>query len=211
MEGVTAGWVVGRTAVAGFDLVLPPGGRVALTGPSGSGKSTVAALLVRFLDPWAGRVTMDGVDLREFAADDVRAVVGYLPEDAYLFDTTIGANLRIARPDATDGELWEALGAARLRDWAGTLPDGLDTLVGEHGMALSGGQRRRLALARLLLGDARVLVLDEPTEHLDDATAAALTRDLLAAAGERTVLLITHRTDLNGLTVVSMGGSDVGG
>jgi ATP-binding cassette subfamily C protein CydC len=197
VEGVTAGWVAGRTAVSGFDLVLPAGSRVALTGPSGSGKSTVAALLVRFLDPRAGRVTMDGVDLREIPADDVRAVVGYLPEDAYLFDTTIGANLRIARPDATDAQLWEALGAARLLDWAGTLPDGLDTLVGEHGTALSGGQRRRLALARLLLSDARVLILDEPTEHLDDATAVALTRDLLAAAGERTVLLITHRTDLD--------------
>ncbi|MEV4276283.1 thiol reductant ABC exporter subunit CydC [Actinoplanes xinjiangensis] len=197
VEGVTAGWVAGRTAVSGFDLVLPAGSRVALTGPSGSGKSTVAALLVRFLDPWAGRVTMDGVDLRDVPADQVRAVVGYLPEDAYLFDTTIGANLRIARPDATDGQLREALRAARLLDWVTTLPDGLDTLVGEHGMALSGGQRRRLALARLLLTDARVLILDEPTEHLDEATAVALTRDLLAAAGERTVLLITHRTDLD--------------
>jgi thiol reductant ABC exporter CydC subunit len=197
VEGVTAGWVPGRTAISDFDLVLPPGSRVALTGPSGAGKSTVAALLVRFLDPRAGRVTMDGVDLREVPADDVRAVVGYLPEDAYLFDTTIAANLRIARPDATDADLWAALGSARLRDWAETLPDGLATLVGEHGMALSGGQRRRLALARLLLTDARVLILDEPTEHLDDATAVALTRDLLAAAGDRTVLLITHRTDLD--------------
>ncbi|GIF38028.1 amino acid ABC transporter ATP-binding/permease protein [Actinoplanes xinjiangensis] len=197
VEGVTAGWVAGRTAVGGFDLVLPAGSRVALTGPSGSGKSTVAALLVRFLDPWAGRVTMDGVDLRDVPADEVRAVVGYLPEDAYLFDTTIGANLRIARPDATDGQLREVLRAARLLEWVTTLPDGLDTLVGEHGMALSGGQRRRLALARLLLTDARVLILDEPTEHLDEATAVALTRDLLAAAGERTVLLITHPTDLD--------------
>ncbi|MFC4072709.1 thiol reductant ABC exporter subunit CydC [Actinoplanes subglobosus] len=199
VEGVTAGWVAGRTAVSGVDLVLPPGARVALTGPSGSGKSTVAALLVRFLDPGAGRVTMDGVDLRDLPADEVRRVVGYLPEDSYLFDTTIGANLRIARPDATVAQLRDALAAARLLDWVDTLPGGLETLVGEHGMALSGGQRRRLALARLLLTDARVLILDEPTEHLDDATAAALTRDLLAAAGDRTVLLITHRTDLDGL------------
>ncbi|MEU4162336.1 thiol reductant ABC exporter subunit CydC [Actinoplanes sp. NPDC026670] len=198
VEGVTAGWADGRTAVSGVDLVLPAGGRVALTGPSGSGKSTVAALLVRFLDPRAGRITMDGVDLRDIPADRVREVVGYLPEDAYLFDTTIAANLRIARPGATDARLREALAAARLLDWAGTLPDGLETLVGEHGMALSGGQRRRLALARLLLSDARVLILDEPTEHLDEAMAAALTRDLLAAAGERTVLLITHRTGLDG-------------
>ncbi|HWS32482.1 MAG TPA: thiol reductant ABC exporter subunit CydC [Actinoplanes sp.] len=204
VEGVTAGWVDRRTAVRGVDLVLPAGGRVALTGPSGSGKSTVAALLVRFLDPRAGRVTMDGRDLRDIPADEVRRVVGYLPEDSYLFDTTIGDNLRIGRPGASDGELHEALRQARLLDWVQSLPDGLDTLVGEHGMALSGGQRRRLALARLLLTDARVLILDEPTEHLDDATAAALTGDLLAAAGPRTVLLITHRTDLTGLTVVPM-------
>jgi ATP-binding cassette, subfamily C, bacterial CydC len=209
LDGVTAGWVDGRTAVSDFDLVLPAGGRVALIGPSGSGKSTVAALLVRFLDPRAGRVTMDGVDLRDIPAEQVREVVGYLPEDAYLFDTTIAANLRIARPDATDADLREALAAARLLDWAETLPNGLGTLVGEHGMALSGGQRRRLALARLLLTEARVLILDEPTEHLDDSTAAALTRDLLAAAGERSVLLITHRTDLDGLTIVAMEAAEM--
>ncbi|MDR6321071.1 thiol reductant ABC exporter subunit CydC [Actinoplanes couchii] len=204
VDGVTAGWVGGRTAINGVDLVLPSGGRVALVGPSGSGKSTVAALLVRFLDPREGRVTMDGRDLREIPADEVRRVVGYLPEDSSLFDTTIGDNLRIGRPGASDTDLREALRQARLLDWVETLPDGLDTLVGEHGMALSGGQRRRLALARLLLGDARVLIFDEPTEHLDDETAAALTRDLMAAAGERTVLLITHRTDLTGLAVTRL-------
>lgn len=204
VDGVTAGWVDGRTAVRGADLVLPAGGRLALVGPSGSGKSTVAALLVRFLDPREGRVTMDGRDLRDVPADEVRRVVGYLPEDSYLFDTTIGDNLRIGRPEAGDGELHEALRQARLLDWVESLPDGLDTLVGEHGMALSGGQRRRLALARLLLTDARVLILDEPTEHLDDATAVALTNDLLAAAGPRSVLLITHRTDLPDMPVVRL-------
>ncbi|SDT36088.1 thiol reductant ABC exporter subunit CydC [Actinoplanes derwentensis] len=204
IDGVTAGWVAGRTALRDLDLVLPAGGRVALVGPSGSGKSTVAALLVRFLDPRDGRVTMDGRDLREIPADEVRRVVGYLPEDSYLFDTTIGDNLRIGRAGAGDSELHEALRQARLLDWVRTLPDGLGTLVGEHGMALSGGQRRRLALARLLLGNARVLIFDEPTEHLDDETAAALTHDLLDAAGDRTVLLITHRTDLTGLSVTRM-------
>ncbi|GLY08341.1 thiol reductant ABC exporter subunit CydC [Actinoplanes sp. NBRC 101535] len=205
VENVTAGWVQGRTAVSGVSLTLPPGGRVALVGPSGSGKSTVAALLVRFLDPRAGRVTLDGTDLRSIVPERVREVVGYLPEDAYLFDTTIGDNLRIARPDATGAALEQALASARLLDWVRTLPDGLDTLVGEHGMALSGGQRRRLALARILLGDARVLILDEPTEHLDDETAGELTRDLLAAAGHRSVLLITHReADLDGLDVVRL-------
>ncbi|XVU21459.1 amino acid ABC transporter ATP-binding/permease protein [Actinoplanes sp. CA-054009] len=196
VEGVSAAWVRGRTAVSDVSFDLPAGARVALVGPSGSGKSTIAALLVRFLDPTAGRITLGGVDLRRLDPDDVRRVVGYLPEDAYLFDTTISANLRVGRPEATEDDLRAALARARLLDWVDTLPDGLETFVGEHGMALSGGQRRRLALARALLADFRVLVLDEPTEHLDDETAVALTRDLLAAAGDRSVLLITHRTDV---------------
>jgi thiol reductant ABC exporter CydC subunit len=195
LDGVTAGWVPGRTAVRDLDLVLTPSRRIALVGPSGSGKSTVAALLVRFLDPSHGSVTIDGVDVRDMASDRVRQIVGYLPEDAYLFDTTIEENLRIGRREATESQLRAALSAARLLDWTDSLPDGLRTLVGEHGRQLSGGQRRRLALARALLADFGVLILDEPTEHLDDETAAALTHDLLAAAGSRTVLLITHRLD----------------
>ncbi|MET8149215.1 thiol reductant ABC exporter subunit CydC [Actinoplanes sp. NPDC049668] len=195
LEDVTAGWAPGRTALRGVDLTLAPGRRVALVGPSGSGKSTVAALLVRFLDPGSGRVTLNGIDLRTLAPERVRRIVGYLSEDAYLFDTTIGENLRIGRVDAAPDELRAALGSARLLDWVDSLPYGIDTLVGEHGLALSGGQRRRLALARALLAGTPVLILDEPTEHLDDETAVALTRDLLAAAGDRTVLLITHRTD----------------
>jgi thiol reductant ABC exporter CydC subunit len=195
LENVSAAWEPGRTVVRGFDLDLPPGRRVALVGPSGSGKSTVAALLVRWLDPVAGRITLDGVDLREIPPEKVRRIVGYLPEDAYLFDTTIEENLRIGRRDASAAQLRMALEAARLADWVDSLPQGPATPVGEHGMRLSGGQRRRLALARALLADFQVLILDEPTEHLDDDTAAALTRDLLTAAGGRTVLLITHRTD----------------
>ena len=195
LEGAGAGWLPGRTAVRDVDLVLAPGARVALVGPSGSGKSTIAALLVRWLEPTAGRFTVDGIDVRRVSADRIRRIVGYLPEDAYLFDTTIEQNLRVGGPGATEAQLREALAAARLLDWVDTLPDGLATLVGEHGLRLSGGQRRRLALARALLSDFEVLILDEPTEHLDDETAAALTHDLLAAAGDRTVLLITHRTD----------------
>ncbi|GAA3337116.1 hypothetical protein GCM10020358_12190 [Amorphoplanes nipponensis] len=208
LDRVTAGWAPGRTAVRDFDLVLPPGRRVALVGPSGSGKSTVAALLVRFLDPTAGAVRIDGVDLRDLPGDRVRQLVGYLSEDAYLFDTTIEENLRIARRDATGAQVRAALAAARLLDWVDGLPDGPATLVGEHGVQLSGGQRRRLALARALLADFRILILDEPTEHLDDDTAAALTRDLLAAAEDRTVLLITHRLDgLSGVDeIVTLAG-----
>ncbi|MCA2219302.1 thiol reductant ABC exporter subunit CydC [Jidongwangia harbinensis] len=195
LEALTARWTADRTALRDVSLTLEPGRRMALVGPSGSGKSTVAALLVRWLDPVAGRVTLDGVDLRRLPGEEVRRIVGYLPEDAYLFDTTVEENLRIGRRDATLAELRDALAKVRLLDWADALPHGLATLVGEHGVRLSGGQRRRLALARALLADFRVLILDEPTEHLDDATAVALTRDLLAAAAGRTVLLITHRTD----------------
>jgi thiol reductant ABC exporter CydC subunit len=209
LENVSAEWQPGRTAVHGVSLDLSPGRRVALVGPSGSGKSTVAALLVRWLDPVAGRITLDGVDVRDIAPDRVRQIVGYLPEDAHLFDTTIEQNLRIGRRDATPAQLREVLEATRSADWINALPLGMDTRVGEHGMQLSGGQRRRLALARALLADFRVLILDEPTEHLDDETAAALTRDLLAAAAGRSVLLITHRVDdLSGVDeVVRLPGS----
>jgi ATP-binding cassette subfamily C protein CydC len=196
LEGVDAAWSPGRTVLHDVDLELLSGSRVALVGPSGCGKSTIAALLVRFLDPGAGRVTLDGVDVRRVAPERLRQIVGYLPEDAYLFDTTIAGNLRIARPDATGDQLRAVLAQARLLDWVDTLPDGLETLVGEHGRDLAGGQRRRLALARALLADFRILILDEPTEHLDDETAAMLLDDLLAAAGDRTVLVITHRPDI---------------
>ncbi|WP_433043504.1 thiol reductant ABC exporter subunit CydC [Dactylosporangium sp. CS-033363] len=195
VEGVAAEWVAGRPVVEGVSFVLEPGARVALAGPSGAGKSTIAALLVRWLDPSAGRITLGGVDLRELRGDDVRRVVGYLGDDAYLFDNTIEANLRIGRPDATAAEIEEALRRARLHEWVRGLPDGLGTGVGEHGVAVSGGQRRRIALARALLADFPVLVLDEPTEHLDEETAVALLRDLMDATRGRTVLLITHRAD----------------
>ncbi|MFC4044462.1 thiol reductant ABC exporter subunit CydC [Dactylosporangium siamense] len=196
LEHVSAGWEPGRPVLHDVTLTLRPGRRVALVGPSGAGKTTVAALLVRWLDPTAGRVTLNDVDVRDLRGDDLRSVVGYLGEDAYLFDSTLEANLRIGRPHATTAQLETALAAARLLDWVRTLPAGLGTPVGEHGVALSGGQRRRLALARALLADFPVLVLDEPTEHLDDDTAAELIRDLLAAAGDRAVLLITHRADV---------------
>jgi thiol reductant ABC exporter CydC subunit len=193
LESVSAAWEPGRPVVTGVDLELRPGRRVALVGRSGSGKSTIAALLVRFLDPCAGRVTLNGIDIREFALADLRRVIGLVTEDAHLFDTTIEENLRIARPDATEAQMRDALRQARLLDWVQTLPNGLQTLVGERGAKLSGGQRRRLALARALLADFPVLVLDEPTEHLDDETAQAVTADLLDATRDRAVLLITHQ------------------
>jgi thiol reductant ABC exporter CydC subunit len=180
-------------ALDGFSLRLEPRRRIALVGPSGSGKSTVVNLLLRFLDPEQGRITLAGRDLREYRQEDVRRLVAVAGQDAYLFSTSISDNVRIGRPEADDRELEQALDAARIGDWVRSLPDGLDTLVGEEGRELSGGQRQRLTLARALLADAPLLVLDEPTAHLDAATAEALVRDVFAAAGERSVLLITHR------------------
>ncbi|MFD7436942.1 thiol reductant ABC exporter subunit CydD [Streptomyces sp. NPDC059861] len=182
-----------RDALAGFDLTLDRGRRIAVVGASGSGKTTLAQVLLRFLDADAGTYTLGGVDAYALAGDDVRRLVGLCAQDAHLFDSSVRENLLLARRDATEDELRDALRRARLLDWAESLPDGLDTLVGEHGARLSGGQRQRLALARALLADFPVLVLDEPAEHLDLPTADALTADLLAATEGRTTLLITHR------------------
>ncbi|MGC9537020.1 thiol reductant ABC exporter subunit CydD [Streptomyces sp. UG1] len=189
-----------RDALAGLDLTLEQGRRIAVVGLSGSGKTTLAQVLLRFLDADAGSYTLGGVDAYALDGDDVRRLVGLCAQDAHLFDSSVRENLLLARKDATEAELRDALERARLLDWADGLPDGLDTLVGEHGARLSGGQRQRLALARALLADFPVLVLDEPAEHLDLPTADALTADLLAATEGRTTLLITHR--LAGLEAV---------
>ncbi|WP_208033156.1 thiol reductant ABC exporter subunit CydD [Streptomyces cyanogenus] len=182
-----------REALAGLDLTLEQGRRVAVVGASGAGKTTLAQVLLRFLDPEAGSYTLAGVDACALAGDDVRRFVGLCAQDAHLFDSSVRENLLLARKDATEADLREALARARLLDWVDSLPDGLDTLVGEHGARLSGGQRQRLALARALLAGFPVLVLDEPAEHLDLPTADALTADLLAATEGRTTVLITHR------------------
>ncbi|MGC9498113.1 thiol reductant ABC exporter subunit CydD [Streptomyces sp. WG7] len=182
-----------RQALAGVDLTLAEGRRIAVVGASGAGKTTLAQVLLRFLDAEAGSYTLAGVDAYALAGDDVRRLVGLCAQDSHLFDSSVRENLLLARKDAAEGELRDALARARLLEWADGLPDGLDTLIGEHGARLSGGQRQRLALARALLADFPVLVLDEPAEHLDLPTADALTADLLAATEGRTTLLITHR------------------
>ncbi|MCX4982159.1 thiol reductant ABC exporter subunit CydD [Streptomyces sp. NBC_00572] len=189
-----------REALADFRLTLEAGRRVAVVGASGSGKTTLAQVLLRFLDVEYGTYRLGGVPAWELEGDEVRRLVGLCAQDAHLFDSSVRENLRLARTGASDEELREALRRARLLDWVDGLPDGLDTLVGEHGSRLSGGQRQRLALARALLADFPVLVLDEPAEHLDLATADALTDDLLRATEGRTTVLITHR--LHGLDAV---------
>ncbi|SCK14260.1 thiol reductant ABC exporter subunit CydD [Streptomyces sp. WMMB 322] len=192
--------------LSGFDLELTPGHRVAVVGASGSGKTTLARTLLRFLDAERGSYTLGGapadggVPATALNSDTVRRFVGLCAQDAHVFDSSLRENLLLARKDATDGELRSALAGARLDSWTDLLPDGLDTLVGEHGARLSGGERQRLALARALLADFPVLVLDEPAEHLDLPTADALTADLLAATEGRTTVLITHR--LKGLEAV---------
>jgi thiol reductant ABC exporter CydC subunit len=194
VDDVTASWTPdGPAVLTGVDLELRAGEHVALVGRSGTGKSTLAMLLLRFLDPRAGELLLDQTPYRSLASDDVRHVVGLLAQDAHVFDTTVRENVLLARRDASEQQLWQALERARLADTVRHLPDGLDTRVGEHGGRLSGGERQRLALSRVLLAGFDVMVLDEPTEHLDEATALLLLDDLLATQQARTVLLITHR------------------
>jgi ATP-binding cassette, subfamily C, bacterial CydC len=185
----------GPPAVDRVSLDLPPGRRVALVGANGAGKSTVAAVLMRFRELSGGTVLLNGHDLASYAADDVRAVIGGCPQDPYLFDATIRDNLRLARPAAADEELEAAAARARLLAWIRSLPQGWDTRVGTHGAAVSGGERQRLALARAFLADPALLILDEPTAHLDPDSRRALTADLLHATEGRSVLFITHEPD----------------
>ena len=197
LRGASASWPDSGpdapAAVTDLDLDLEPGRRVAVVGASGAGKSTLAAVLLRFVDLSAGTYTIAGRDARTVASDQVRRVVGLCAQDAHVFDSTLRENLRLARPDCDETAMRSALARARLLGWVDALPDGLDTHVGERGAHLSAGERQRLALARALLADFPVLVLDEPTANLDPATADTLTDDLLTATEGRTTLLITHR------------------
>jgi len=182
-----------RWALAGVDLDLSLGRRVAVVGPSGAGKSTLAGVLLRFLPYESGSVTLDDVEIAALDGDQYRLVIGLVSQDAHVFDSTLEENLRLAKRDATVQEIDNALAGVRLLDWTRELPHGLATEVGERGARMSGGQRQRLAIARALLADFPLLVLDEPGEHLDTLTADAIVADLLAITRDRATLLITHR------------------
>ncbi len=193
-EGVCFRWSPDRPDVFdGLTLDIPQGARIALLGPSGAGKSSLAALVLKVAVPQAGRITLGDTDIATIPAASLRARIAWLSQATHLFDDTIRANLLLARPEATDTDLWAALEAARIAEIVRALPDGLDTWVGEGGTRFSGGQGRRLALARTLLSSAPILILDEPCAGLDAETERAFLTVLNNVAEGRTVVLIAHR------------------
>lgn len=193
-EGVTLTYPGSTTAaVAGITLDVPAGSTLALVGETGSGKSTLAALIARLYDPDAGRIIVDGIDLRDMRLADLARIVGVVSQETYLLHTTVRENLRYARPDATDTEIEAAARAAQIHDLIAGLPDGYDTVVGSRGHRFSGGEKQRIAIARTLLRDPRVLVLDEATSALDTETERAVQRALDELSRGRTTITIAHR------------------
>jgi ATP-binding cassette, subfamily B, bacterial len=184
---------VGEPVLRGVSFTAEPGQLVALVGPSGAGKTTTSMLVSRLYDVTTGAVLVDGVDVRDAALASLRASVGMVTQEAHLFHETLGENLRYAKPTATDEELWEALRGAHIAPLVESLPDGLDTVVGERGYRFSGGEKQRLAIARLLLKAPSVVILDEATAHLDSESEAAVQRALTTALAGRTALVIAHR------------------
>jgi thiol reductant ABC exporter CydC subunit len=178
-------------AISGINLELAPGKRIAIIGPSGAGKSSLAAGLVK-LAPMAGEISLCGIKYDELTGDRVREVIGYSAQHAHIFDNTIAENVRLARRDASDEQIEQALDRVKLGAWVASLPAGINTRVGQHGAQLSGGQRQRLALARMILADPPIAIFDEPTEHLDAVTAAELATDILTVMSDRSVIYITH-------------------
>lgn len=194
LEGVALGDRLGGGAVLrGIDLTVEPGQLVALVGPSGAGKTTLTGLVARLYDPDAGSVRINGVDLRDATLASISDTVGVVTQEAHLFHDTIRANLAYAAPEATDAQMWAALEAAQVRRLVELLPSGLDTVVGDRGHRLSGGEKQRLAIARLLLKSPGLLVLDEATAHLDSESEVALQRALDEALRDRTAIVIAHR------------------
>ncbi len=193
-EAVRFAWAPGTPLVLdGLTLEIPAGAHVAILGPSGAGKSTLAALALKVAAPQSGRVLLGGMDIADMAAADLRHRIAWVGQTSHIFDDTIANNVRLGRPDATEADLWRALDRAAIGDWVRALPDRLDTWLGEGGATVSGGQGRRIALARAWLSEAPILILDEPCTGLDAATERAFLTTLFAEAHGRTVLLIAHR------------------
>jgi ATP-binding cassette, subfamily B, bacterial len=183
----------GQPAITGVDLDIPAGTTLALAGETGSGKTTLASLIARLHDPSSGTVSIDGIDIRDLRLTDLAAIVGVVSQETYLLHTTVRENLRYAKPQATDAEIEEAARAAQIHDLIAGLPDGYDTMVGSRGYRFSGGEKQRLAIARTLLRDPRVLVLDEATSALDTETERAVQHAFDNLAAGRTTITIAHR------------------
>jgi ATP-binding cassette subfamily B protein len=182
-----------RAAVAGVNLDIPAGSTLALVGETGSGKTTLASLIARLYDPSSGSIRIDGIDIRDIRLRDLAAIVGVVSQETYLLHTTVRENLRYAKPEATDAEIEDAARAAQIHDLIAGLPDGYDTMVGSRGYRFSGGEKQRIAIARTLLRDPRVLVLDEATSALDTETERAVQKAFDALARGRTTITIAHR------------------
>ncbi|AVT32133.1 ABC transporter [Plantactinospora sp. BC1] len=192
-EVATLDRTVNEPVLRGVSFTVEPGQMVALVGPSGAGKSTTSMLVSRIYDVTDGAVRVGGVDVRDATGDSLRDTIGVVTQDSHLFHETIAENLRYAKPDATDDELWAALRGAQVEELVRSLPDGLDTMVGERGYRFSGGEKQRIAIARLLLKAPSIVILDEATAHLDSESEAAVQRALSVALSGRTALVIAHR------------------
>jgi ATP-binding cassette subfamily B protein len=181
------------TVLHGVTATIEPGQMVALVGPSGAGKSTMSSLVTRLYDVSSGAIRVDGTDVRDISLASLRSSIGIVAQDPHMFHTTVGENLRYARPDATDSELRDACKAAQVLDVIERLPDGFDTVVGERGYRLSGGEKQRLAIARMLVKDPAIVILDEATSHLDSENEHLVQMALATALADRTSIVIAHR------------------
>ena len=200
-----------RWTLRDIDLVVPAGTRTAIVGETGAGKTTLGYLVARLYEPQEGRVTIDGVDVRDASLASLAATVGVVSQETYLFHASVRENLRFARPDATDEEIEDAARTARIHDLIASLPDGYDTIVGERGYRFSGGEKQRMAIARTVLRNPPVLVLDEATSSLDTQTEYAVQAELERLAEGRTTITIAHRLstvrDADQIVVLDKGGS----
>jgi ATP-binding cassette subfamily B protein len=192
-ENVRFGYQSNRTILKSIDFIIPAGSKLAIVGPTGAGKSTVSRLLFRFYDVTAGRILIDGQDIRDVTQDSLRAAIGVVPQDTVLFNDTIRYNIGYGRPDASQAEIEQAAKSAQVHDFVLKLPEGYDTKVGERGLKLSGGEKQRVAIARTILKDPRILILDEATSALDSRTEQDIQAALRAVANRRTTLVIAHR------------------